>query len=133
MEYNTSFTVYPGDCNPHKNPDGSMMVHGGTMLLKMDRAAAACVKRALYNTECDTALTVGVDKVTFFFGAKLGDLINISAKVIDVGLKRITCQVSCFVEEWGGSQKVMAEGLFHFCSFKEGESEYHRIKLNGCS
>lgn len=89
IEHNTSFTVYPGDCNPHKNPDGSMMVHGGTMLLKMDRAAAECVKKALYNTVCDTALTVGVDKVVFHFGAKLGDLINIHAKITELGFKRI--------------------------------------------
>ena len=128
--YKTSFTVYPDDCNYLKVPGtDSAMVHGGTMLLKMDRAAAECIRKFLYETECDSALTVGVDDVIFYFGAKCGDLINIDAQITELGNKRITCLVSCYVEEWGGNQKLMAKGLFHFCSTKNGKSYPHNGKL----
>ena len=128
--YKTSFTVYPDDCNYLKVPGTDVaMVHGGTMLLKMDRAAAECIRKVLYQTDCDSALTVGVDKVTFYFGAKCGDLINIDAQVIEYGAKRISCLVSCYVEEWGGKEKLMAVGTFHFCATKDGKSHVHGLKL----
>jgi len=126
--HKTTFTVYPDDCNFMKAiGSDQMMVHGGTLLLKMDRTASECVRQALYKTECDSALTVGVDKVTFHFGAKLGDMIHIESEIVELGFKRIGVKVECFVEEWGGNQKKMAEGMFNFCSFKNGVSHSHNL------
>jgi acyl-CoA hydrolase len=129
MFHTTWFTVYPEDCNYMKVADGSPMVHGGTMLLKMDRAAAELARKNLYNTECDSALTVAVHNLTFHHGAKLGDLIKIVVELQWVGKKRMHYYVECFVENWGGTHKLIADGEFVFCSFKDGKSHPHGLTL----
>lgn len=128
MLHKTWFTVYPEDCNYMKVADGTPMVHGGTMLLKMDRAAAELARKCLYETECDSALTVGVENVIFHDGAKLGDLIEITVVNKEYGNKRMKFFVQCFAERWGGEKKLMAEGTFIFCSFKNGKSHPHGLK-----
>ncbi len=126
--HTTYFTVYPEDCNYMKAIGTDIpMVHGGTMLLKMDRAAADFARRLLKNTECDSALTVGVDKVIFHHGAKLGDLINIIVTVQSLGLKRMSFRVECYLEE-NNSEKLIAEAVYHFCSFKDEKSHPHGLK-----
>lgn len=127
MMHNTTFTVYPLDCN-YMKVDNIPMVHGGMMLLRMDRAAAELARKCLYKTDCDSALTVGVDNVVFHFGAKLGDIIRISVIPLAFGVKRMSFRVECHVEEWGGELKLMSSGIFHFCSFKNGQSHPHGIK-----
>ena len=47
--------VTHGNCNYMVHPDGTPMVHGGTMLLKMDRAAAELARLTLENTCCNSA------------------------------------------------------------------------------
>lgn len=127
--HNTYFTVYPEDCNYLKALGTNIpMVHGGTMLLKMDRAAADYARRLLYNSGCDSALTVGVTDVIFHFGAKLGDLINIVVTVKDVGIKRISFKVECYLEE-GNNEKLIAEGIYHFCSFKDEKPFPHGLSM----
>ncbi len=128
--HTTFFTVYPDDCNYMVHDDGSPMVHGGTMLLKMDRAAAELARLYLNDTECDSALTVGVDGVQFLFGAKLGDLIKILVKPSFFGIKRMTFLVECYVIERSGNEKLMCTGNFSFCSFKKGISYPHGKKLD---
>lgn len=122
-----TFTVYPSDCNYMKVADGSPMVHGGTMLMQMDRAAAEFARKCLYDSECDSALTVGVNDVTFFSGAKLGDLINIDVTPLEFGNKRMEFLVQCHLEQWGGKEVLVAEGKFTFCSFKNGKSHPHGL------
>lgn len=128
MIYSNSFIVYPEDCNYHQI-DGKLMVHGGTVLLKMDRVAAEHVRTLLYGTSCDYALTVGVDKVCFYFGAKLGDYVILESIIESVHIKRITVKVSVYVEEKGGKRKLAADGLFSFCSFKDGKSFPHGLTI----
>lgn len=128
MIHQTTFTVYPSDCNYMKVNSGEPMVHGGTILLKMDRAAAELARKCLYNTECDSALTVGVENVIFHKGAKLGDIIDISVVDKAFGNKRMEFFVQCFVEHWGGEKELIAEGEFIFCSFKDGKSHPHGLK-----
>jgi acyl-CoA hydrolase len=131
--HKTTFTVYPSDCNYMKVGDGSPMVHGGTMLLKMDRAAAELARQYLYNTGCDSALTVGVEEVKFLHGAKLGDYIIITVTPTGFGKKRMSFLVECHVEAWGGEKKLVATGVFSFCSFSNGQSWPHNITMNNNS
>lgn len=121
------FTVYPSDCNYMKHLDGTPMVHGGTMLLKMDRAAAELARILLKETECDSALTVGVDRVIFHKGAKLGDMIRIQVNFQEVGIKRMSFYTSCYVEN-----ELICEGYYHFCSFKDGKSHGHKLGEKIC-
>lgn len=91
LTWTTSLRVFPQHCNHHQG-----MIFGGEMLAQMDLAAAAAVARFLYDSPkgVSEALTVGVDKVTFHKGAKVGDLIIFTATITDVGQKRITVNVS---------------------------------------
>lgn len=124
MKHITYFTVFPSDCNYYKHEDGAPMVHGGTMLLKMDRAAAELARLTLEGTSCNSALTVGVDNVIFHHGAKLGDMIRLEVSLFEVGIKRMTFRVECYVKD-----TMMCSGLYHFCSFKDGKSHPHGVKL----
>jgi acyl-CoA hydrolase len=124
MKHITYFTVFPDDCNYMQHLDGTPMVHGGTMLLKMDRAAAELARILIKGTECNSVLTVGVNDVTFYHGAKLGDMIRLEVYPTAFGVKRIELLVECYVDE-----VKMCDGKFVFCSFKDGKSHPHGIKL----
>lgn len=45
------FTVYPDMCNYMTTGDNKPMVHGGYMLMMMDRCAAECSRRLLYDSK----------------------------------------------------------------------------------
>lgn len=124
----TSFTVYPSDCNYLKGDTGKPMVHGGSMLLQMDRAAANAVRMALFKSECDESRTVRAD-VTFYKGAELGDIIKIYSEIVKVGLKQIVCKVECMRVTPSGEEK-MADGHIYFCSFKNGKSYPHGLRIS---
>ena len=59
IEYITDFTVFP----EHINIVGTLF--GGTLLGKMDIAAATLARKLLYGTESDGAVTASMDKVDF--------------------------------------------------------------------
>ena len=118
MIHKTSFTVYPDDCNYMKADTGRAMVHGGKMLLKMDRAAAEAVKKALVKSDAETALTVK-SEVHFHHGASLGDLIEFSCTITHVGVKSIEVLVTADRFNPDGTTQPMAEGIFRFCTMKQ--------------
>lgn len=60
--YSTSFTVFPG----HENYNDPPSIFGGKMLAEMDNCGAMVCRRALYSTEMTDAITVAVEKVSFF-------------------------------------------------------------------
>lgn len=135
----TFFTVYPEDCN-YMQSEGKLMVHGGSMLLKMDRLAAECARRALYGTECNGVLTVAVKDVSFEVGAVLGDIINLTATIVKVGVKSIQVEVIGYRDrlEWELKQQkyvfesysqVITKGLFVFVSTLNGKTHAHGLKL----
>lgn len=114
MIHVTSFTVYPEDCN-YMTVDSKPMVHGGTMLLKSDRAAAEAVKKLLIKSHVKNALTVS-SQMDFHEGAKLGDLIEIRCSLEDLGIKSLTIGVECHRMNPNGTYDKMATGSFRFCS-----------------
>lgn len=118
--------------------DGVLTVHGGAMLMAMDRCAADLCRLTLYSSESSdpdygpprTALTVGVEKVEFHSGALLGDLIFIEAEIIKLGVKRMEVQVDCYISH-SDRQVHMCCGTFIFCSVhKPGKSLPHGLRLN---
>ena len=72
-EYITDFTVFP----EHINFVGTLF--GGVLLAKMDIAAATLVRKLLYDTEADGAVTASMDKVDFLAPGHVGDLITIKS------------------------------------------------------
>lgn len=87
--HSTNFFVFPQDTNYHPP-----MIFGGKMLSEMDICAAGTVRRTLYHSpNTQDALTVGVDKVTFYKGAKIKDFIILTGTVVKLGIKSITVHV----------------------------------------
>ncbi len=151
LTWTTSLRVFPQHCNHHNG-----MIFGGEMLAQMDLAAAAAVARFLYDSPkgVSEALTVGVDKVTFHKGAKVGDLIIFTATITEVGQKRITINVLAEKEtanwqenfdkeknewtrksSWHVKREPMASGLFHFCAYDmgKGKGTEHGMVLPVCT
>ena len=141
LTHETSFAVFPGDCNYHYP-----MVFGGKMLAEMDRCAATTIRRFLYDspTGAKYALTVGVNNMTFHKGAEVGDLIFLCGTIIKVGTKAIVCKVVAEAEKvinsisQGLTGKVgdvvrerMAEGEFAFCAYdmEQKKSMAHGMEL----
>lgn len=126
----TSLRVFPQHCNHHNG-----MIFGGEMLAQMDLVAAAAVSRFLYDSPkgVSEALTVGVDKVIFHKGAKVGDLIIFTATITDVGQKRISVNVSAEKESLEEENKSKRDikyshnletGVLH----KQVNYEYAKVK-----
>jgi len=124
--YNTSFTVMPNDCNYLVD-----MLCGGILLYHMDIAAAMAARRALYNTECRNALTVGATDIKFIVGATVGDLIKLEATVVSVGIKSLTIKVVGHRENReDGSNEEICEATFVFCAIDSNrKSAKHGLKL----
>jgi len=129
-KHTTSFTVYPEDCNYMTASDTNRpMVHGGYMLMRMDRVAAECARRALYSSVCDSALTVKVEGVTFYVGASLGDIIFLEAELTKVGIKSMNINVVGFREDSSGKKEKICDGTFVFVS-KYGDKTFpHGLKI----
>lgn len=130
LTWTTSLRVFPQHCNHHNG-----MIFGGEMLTQMDLVAAAAVTRFLYDSPkgVSEALTVGVDKVTFHKGAKVGDLIIFTATITDVGQKRISVNVSAEKESLEEESKPKRDikyshnletGVLH----KQVNYEYAKVK-----
>ena len=126
LVYNSTFTVFPQDCNYLIPP----MVFGGKVLSEMDVCAAMACRRLLYGTECTDSVTVQVDKVTFFVGAVIGDLVFLRGEIVKLGHKSIVIHVEGERENHDGKRERICCGDFTFVSRKNGKSHPHGLKLN---
>ena len=125
MEYDTSFTVFPDHTNYNEPPS----IFGGKMLAEMDNCAAMTARRALYDSGCTDAITVGVDNVAFHRPAYIGEIVHLHGRVIELGKKSIRVIVECTREDKKGSRLTMAKGLFTFCARKDGVPSEHGLRL----
>lgn len=125
--FETTFTVFPQHSNYLQPP----MVFGGKVLAEMDICAAMTAKRLLYGTECTDAITVAVNKVTFFVGAQIGDLIFLRGEVIKLGVKSILMRVEGWRENHDGTRERICEGEFTFVARKNGKTYPHGLRLEG--
>lgn len=124
-EYETSFTVFPQDCNYNDPPS----IFGGKMLAEMDNCAAMTVRRGLYGTGCTDAVTVGVDNVGFHRPAFIGEIVHIKGKLIELGKKSVKVMVECTRENKQGEIHTMAKGVFTFVARKRGVPSEHGLEM----
>ena len=119
LKHETSFIVMPYDCNYMKGPTGQAMIHGGSLMGYMDRAAAVCVSRLLHDSECDSAITTKGGNLAFHAAAECGDIIYIETEVIELRTRAIKVQVKCYREKHGDPKRdFIAETWFVFVSRK---------------
>lgn len=118
-----SFTVFPDGLNYF----GTLF--GGKVLAEMDIAAAKAVRRLLYNTNCDGAATVSIDKVDFRKPGKLGDLVEITAEITRLGRTSIHLFVLVNKEDDTGKVENICEATFTFVALKEGKPSPHNCVM----
>jgi acyl-CoA thioesterase YciA len=118
-----TFTVFPEDLNWA----GSLF--GGKLLAEMDSAAANCVRRILYKTNCDGLVTASLDRVNFKQPAHLGDIIELYSTVIAVGTKSITVTIEVFKEAKSGLRGKICDAQFIFVSLLNGKPAPHNLEL----
>lgn len=110
FSHQTSFTIMPKDTNMY-----APMVFGGRMLEKMDIAAAECVRLFLMGAEHQLyPVTVNVKDVTFFVGAKQGDLILFNCEIVTIGIKSLVVKVTGDRVSFGSPTEKICEGIFTF-------------------
>lgn len=125
LTHSTNFVVYPSDCN-HMNT-----LFGGKILAEMDRTCGITVRRLLYSSKCDLAVTAGIESVKFLKPAHVGDLVFTKTKVVKLGKKSITVQVEVVKEQKDGEVKL-AEGIFTFVSYDVVKKEAVEHGLTLC-
>lgn len=113
LKVNHSFTVFPDGLNYF----GTLF--GGKILAEMDIAAGKAVRKLLYNTGCDGAATVSVDKVDFKKPAVLGDIIEMEAAITALGTTSIRVYIKVSKEDASGSVESICEATFTFVSLKD--------------
>lgn len=122
--YETSFIVMPRQCN-YQYP----MVFGGAFFSEMDLCAAACVSRALHDSECDAAVTHKYEG-TFHAAAECGDLIFLRAEIVEARHKALVIVVEAQREKRAQrGQDRVADAKFVFVTKKNGEFAWHGLTL----
>lgn len=125
IRYDTSFIVFPQDTN-YMYP----MIFGGKVLSEMDICAAGATRRLLYHSECDSAVTVGVNNVIFHIGAEVGDMLLLSGEISKLGHKSVMIHVTGWREKKDtGEKEKLCDGDFTFVSRKNGISFPHGLVL----
>lgn len=87
--------VFPTDTNPMGQ------LFGGAMVAWMDKTAAyAAMRRAR-----GTAVTAAIDKIEFKVPVHQGELVELVARVTDVGTTSLKVRVEAYVEDVGGAER----------------------------
>jgi acyl-CoA hydrolase len=118
-----SFTVFPQDLNYADT------LFGGKVMAEMDIAGVKVVRRALYGTDCDGAVTASVDKIDFKKPAFLGDLITMTAEIKAIGRSSLQIKISVTRESQKGDTEDICAANFTFVSMKAKKSHPHELSF----
>lgn len=126
LMFETTFTVLPKHCN-WMYP----MIFGGAFFSELDLCAACCVNRLLHDSECDRAVTHKYEG-TFHAAAECGDIIFLSAEVVELRHKAVVVQIKAYRERRAKpGQDFIAEARFVFVTKKGDDFHPHGLKLPG--
>jgi acyl-CoA hydrolase len=119
-----SFTVFPQDLNYADS------LFGGKVMAEMDIAGVKVVRRALYGTGADGAVTACVDRIDFKKPAFLGDLITMVAEIKTLGKSSIQVKISVSSESTMGEVKDICAANFTFVAMKDKKSFPHGLNFD---
>jgi acyl-CoA hydrolase len=122
-----SFTVFPD----HMNYAGALF--GGKILAEIDIAAIKTVRRMLYYTDCDAAVTASIDRVNFLKPADLGDIIEMTATIYKLGRTSINVFVHVTKENQQGGIETICDASLVFVSLRNGVPYPHNHYLKTTS
>ena len=118
-----SFTVFPQDLNYADT------LFGGKVMGEMDIAGVKVVRRALYGTGADGAVTACVDRIDFKKPAFLGDLITMIAEIKTLGKSSIQTKISVSRETTMGVIEDICAANFTFVAMKDKKSFPHGLSF----
>lgn len=118
-----SFTVFPDDLN-YKGA-----LFGGKILAEIDLSGLKPVRRMLYNTGCDAAVTASIDRVDFLKPAKLGDIVELTATIYKLGRTSVSVFVHVTKEDEFGNIEKICDAHLVFVSLKDGKPYPHNHYL----
>ena len=118
-----SFTVFPTDLNYA----GSLF--GGKVMAEMDIAGVKVVRRALYHTGAEGAVTASVDRIDFLKPAFLGDLITMVAEIKAVGKSSIQVRITVTRESTMGETDNICSANFTFVATKNKKAFPHGLSF----
>jgi acyl-CoA hydrolase len=124
---NHSFTVFPQDLNYADT------LFGGKVMAEMDVAGVKVVRRAIYETDCDGAVTASVDKIDFKKPAFLGDLISMRADIKAFGRSSIQVKITVTRESQSGDIEEICAANFTFVTMKNKKSHPHELSFERLS
>lgn len=123
-KFETNFWVFPEHTN-HNFP----MIFGGAFFAEMDKAAALCVKRFLYDSKtCEDAVTYKFDG-EFLAPCYVGDLIYLYARVESAGKKSVVVKVTASRERTNTTLEMVAVANFVFVTLEAGKVKSEDGKL----
>lgn len=118
-----SFTVFPQDLNYADT------LFGGKVMAEMDIAGVKVVRRALYGTGAEGAVTASVDRIDFKKPAFLGDLITMVAEIKTLGKSSIQIKISVSRESQQGFIEDICAANFTFVAMKDKRPFPHGLSF----
>jgi acyl-CoA hydrolase len=118
-----SFTVMPQDLNY------SETLFGGKVMAEMDMAGVKVVRRALYDTDADGAVTASVDKIDFQKPAYKGDLITMTSTIKAFGISSIQVRIKVTRESLKGKVEQICAANFTFVAMKDFKPFTHGLSF----
>lgn len=111
LEFETNFVVLPKHTNYHPP-----MIFGGAFFSELDLCAASCVRRLLYDSDCEGAVTYKAE-VNFLAPCYVGDIVFMKAVAKSTGKKSVVVEVTADREKQGSPNRDrVAECKFVFVS-----------------
>lgn len=126
-----SFTVMPKDCNFNKRVGKEIndTLFGGTLLYHMDYAGAKIARRATYDIDIDTIVTVSTDRINFEKPAFIGDLVTMTAEVKALGRSSIQIRIKVKRESLKGDVEQICSANMTFVTIKNGKPHAHGLSI----
>ena len=118
-----SFTVFPQDLNYADT------LFGGKVMAEMDIAGVKVVRRALYGTGAEGAVTASVDKIDFKKPAFLGDLITMVAVIKAIGKSSLQIKITVTRESTMGFIDEICAANFTFVAMKDKKPFPHGLNF----
>lgn len=118
-----SFTVMPKDYN-YANA-----LFGGKLLYELDYAGVKVVRRALYGTGADGAVTASLERVDFVKPAYKGDIITMTAQIKSLGKSSIQVRVVVDRESVDGMVEQVCASNLTFVAIKDGKPFKHQLNF----
>lgn len=122
--FHTNFTVLSQDTSYLNR------LYGGKLLHEMDVCAGITVKRMLYDSDVQRAVTAHIESVDFTEPGYEGDIIFLTGKITGLGETSIDVRVKAEKEDGKSDDKIpMCHANFVFVSIKEEEPYPHGLCL----